>query len=562
MFFYKKNKVFINILLILFIVNIFQALFTQIIADEAYYKYYSENLSWGYYDHPPMVSLMIKISSLLFSGNLSIRFLTIITHLLTILIIWKIIDNRQASKKDIYLFFIIISSVVMFAAYGFITTPDSPLLLFTALLLLSYKRFLKEESLTNMALLSISMVGLIYSKYQGGLVIILLILSNIKLLKNYKFWISGLIALGLYTPHIIWQINNEFPSFIYHTVGRSKPFKLKYILEYLPNQAASFNPFILIVAIYILFKDKSKEALTRSYKFIIIGLIAFFGLSALRGHVEPHWTIAAAIPMVIMIYSWAIKSIQVRKYIRYTVAPSLIIIVLLRIAIVTNWLIPQKVKIFNQKEFAFTIDSLAQGRDVVFMDSYQNPSIFKFYSKSDAISVNSVYYRKNQYDLQDNLLEFYNKDILLITHRGDSLANIKIFNGDTLYYRFCSNLISTSNIYIKHNIKRNQIIDPQKEHLVDIEMINPNNIFIPFFDKNFPITPHIVLIRKGRKYSLPASFKKNQISIGAKSKEKNSLAFTFPENMSNGKYHMVISLKCGPFKEGYNSRPVDIIVQN
>ena len=47
--------------------------------------------------------------------------------------------------RDIYTFFIIAASITMFSAYGVITSPDAPLLFFTALFLF----FLQEISIRN-----------------------------------------------------------------------------------------------------------------------------------------------------------------------------------------------------------------------------------------------------------------------------------------------------------------------------------------------------------------------------------------------------------------------------
>jgi hypothetical protein len=36
---------------------VIQAINTDLIGDEAYYWMFSENLDWGYFDHPPMVAV-------------------------------------------------------------------------------------------------------------------------------------------------------------------------------------------------------------------------------------------------------------------------------------------------------------------------------------------------------------------------------------------------------------------------------------------------------------------------------------------------------------------------
>ena len=50
------------------------------------------------------------------------------------------------THQNIFLFFIIAFSIVMFNIYGFVTTPDASLILFSALFLLVYQRYLYDPS--------------------------------------------------------------------------------------------------------------------------------------------------------------------------------------------------------------------------------------------------------------------------------------------------------------------------------------------------------------------------------------------------------------------------------
>jgi 4-amino-4-deoxy-L-arabinose transferase-like glycosyltransferase len=144
-------------------------------------------LAWGYFDHPPLVGLLTFLGSKLFTGNLAPRFFTVLLQPITLWIVWKLINQQKADKNKVLLVFIIAASMVMFSAYGFITTPDVPLLFFTALFLYTYKKFLEKQSLVNALFIAVSMAGLVYSKYQGVMLIGLVVLSNLKLLKSRWF---------------------------------------------------------------------------------------------------------------------------------------------------------------------------------------------------------------------------------------------------------------------------------------------------------------------------------------------------------------------------------------
>ena len=56
-----KPIIFLGFLLGWLLVNLLQAGLTELDPDEAYYFMYSRDLAWGYFDHPPVIALMIRL---------------------------------------------------------------------------------------------------------------------------------------------------------------------------------------------------------------------------------------------------------------------------------------------------------------------------------------------------------------------------------------------------------------------------------------------------------------------------------------------------------------------
>ena len=52
------------------ILGIIQSRSTELLDDEAYYWVYSKFLDWGYFDHPPLVALLIKMGYSVFQNEL------------------------------------------------------------------------------------------------------------------------------------------------------------------------------------------------------------------------------------------------------------------------------------------------------------------------------------------------------------------------------------------------------------------------------------------------------------------------------------------------------------
>jgi hypothetical protein len=431
------------LLMVWFLVNLIQATYTEILSDEAYYGLFGKYLALGYFDHPPMVALLIKISSLFFNGNLGIRFMTVLLELFTLIITWRIIEDRQPDSDKVCSFFIIAGSISLFSAYGFFATPDAPLLFFTAFFLYSYKRFLTDNSWKNILYLSFSMAGLVYSKYQAILVIACVVISNIKLLKSYKFWIAGVCAFILFTPHLWWQIANEFPSFKYHLVERSEGFKWHHLLEYFPNQLAVFNPFVFGAVVYVMIKYKPKDLFTKSLHYLIIGFIGFFGLTAFRGHVEPHWTIACSIAMIILLYNNSTVNPGMFNFIRKVMLPSILVLLIARILLVSNLPIVESFGFSGKKAKFKYIESVAKDLPVLFLGSFQKPSLYSFFTGKEGMAINLLYSRKTEFDIWQFEKKYNNKPVFVC---GFGEGNSRLFEKEGLkFYGYSTDSLQTVN---------------------------------------------------------------------------------------------------------------------
>jgi hypothetical protein len=318
-------------------------------------------------------------------------------------------DSQLSTFNSTLLFFTLSYSIVMFNIYGFVTTPDAALILFSALFLFVYQRYLNDNSWKNALLMGVTMALMIYSKYHAFLLLGLIVLSNLKLLKDGKFWVACFLALALLTPHILWQVNHDFPSFRYHLAGRNEAFRWSYFWEYLPNQLLIFNPFTFGAVVYVLCIDcrhrtsppgndmHGKQVFERGLKFILIGFFFFFWLMAFRGHVEPHWTIVCVIPAVVLVYRKALSDKKLRRYVKFVILPSLLLIVVLRILILTS--LSDRFGYHGKKNYYTAIETVAGYHPVVFQGSFQEPSLYHYFTGKESAALRSYYDRKTQYDL-------------------------------------------------------------------------------------------------------------------------------------------------------------------
>lgn len=436
---------FALLLLVWGIVDFACAALCDIHADEAYYRLYGQYLDWGYFDHPPFVALMTYLSNLVFAGssiiakNLSVRFITVILHMATVFVIWRTLNIKDRQDKKIQnIFFLVSGAMVMFNAYGFITAPDAPLLFFAALFYYAYRRYTQTPSWSYAMVLSVAIAGMAYSKYMAILAVGFVLLSNLRLLRDGRMWISICLCMLLLVPHLYWQYANNFPSISYHLVDRSTQYNLAYTLEYLPNQLVVFNPLSYCLMIWLAVRGfRSKDTFTRGMSFSILGFQVFFLIMTVRGHVEPHWTMLTSIPAIIMLVEeWLTvsgnpESIFAKKWMRATMLVMFALVLTARVVLMLN-VLPARTGLANQKPYYDAIHKAAEDLPVIFDGSFQRPSLYRFYYDDQATLVRQEYNRYTQYDLLHLEKELLGQKVCIIRAHQD---NEKVIVGDHVIER-------------------------------------------------------------------------------------------------------------------------------
>ena len=467
----KENRRFYVYLLIWMAVDFVQAILTNIHSDEAYYAMYGEFLDWGYYDHPPMVALMTFFSSFVGFGNLSVRLLTVLMHGGTLLFVWKTVCDKDFTISDVNRFFIIASSLVMFVLYGFVTTPDAPILFFTAMFFFLYKRYLEKKSLPVALLIGICIACMLYSKYMAVLVVSFVIVSNLKLIKDWRLWIAVILAAALFVPHALWQVNNDFPSLRYHLVLRNDSFSWKYPLEFIPNQLLIFNPVCFFLVLYFCWKSRRcEDRFLRACMFVFVGFVIFFWIMTIKGHSEPHWTIAASIPAIIMLFRHS-SSENWTKKLNYLVLPFSVIIIVGRICLCAN-LVPDSAGFKNCRQEMNEVCELSGGKPVVFYSSFQLPSLFRYYTGAEGMALSSIYNRYTQYDILQKDKELQGTEVFTVSpYHFSCMQQIGDYE---LYYAEFSNFQGTNRVDI--DVKDTKI----ENDSVLMNITLTNNYDIPF----------------------------------------------------------------------------------
>jgi len=414
----KNNKLLFYFILAWIVINILQAGLTGLDGDEAYYWIYSRHLQWGYFDHPPMVALSIKFGELFGHGWIFTRLGAILFSGLTIYFGFKALPEKL---KNVSRYVLVFASVLIFHIYSFVTTPDAPLLFFTALFFYAYKRYLQEDSFLKVVFLAASITGMIYSKYHGVLPVFFTFLSNPKLIRKRSAWLAVCLGLLAFIPHLWWQYLHDWPTVRYHLFERSQgSYTIDKTTNYILGQLLIFGPLTTIVTIFFFSKRKIKgDVYFRAHLFTFFGVLIFFFLSSFKKNIEPHWSLTAGLSFVVIVLTLLENSPLKFRRIFFRLAYANIILIILARTILAIPGSPAKnlsrfqVQIYSHS-WADSLYKNAVGTPVVFVDNYHYPSIYAYYHPDQlCTSYSTVYFRKSNYNFQ-NQGAFNNKMVYTV----------------------------------------------------------------------------------------------------------------------------------------------------
>ncbi len=377
--------------------NLIQAGYTELFDDEAYYWVYAQFPDWGYFDHPPLVALLIKAGYAIFPNELGVRFFIVLLNTATIFI-----TRQLLPKKDDFLFYTIAFSIAIVQIGGIIAVPDIPLLFFVALFFWLYQRFIEQMTMGSSILLGLCIALMLYSKYHGLLIVIATLASNPKLFSRYQTYIVTGVALIAFVPHLYWQYQHGFPSVQYHLFERSsRPYDTRFTIEYLVGQLALAGPLMGWLLLKAAFDYKPAQGLERALKFSLIGFYGFFLLSSFRGRIEANWTVPAFIALIVLSHQYLLKNGSMRTWLYKSIPITVIFVLLVRVYMLP--VIPRakwfpKDEFHENKTWVKAVEERAQGLPVVFIGSYQKASKYWFYSQRPSMSMNDIDYRRNNYN--------------------------------------------------------------------------------------------------------------------------------------------------------------------
>jgi hypothetical protein len=537
------------------ILAVIQSRYTELLDDEAYYWVYSKYFDWGYFDHPPMTGLLIKMGYAIFHNELGVRLFPLLLNVLSLVIIEKL-----TVKKNPFLFYAITLSIAALQLIGFAAVPDIPLIFFTSLFFWCYKKYIGNYSPLNTILLGICVALLLYSKYHAVLIVLFTLFSNRKLFTKYQTYIAGIIALLLFVPHLWWQYQHDWVSFRYHLFESNvNPYKISYTTDYIFGQLLLAGPVVGFILLPAAFLYKATNDTDKALRFTLMGIYVFFLLSSFRGKVEGNWTSPALVPLIVLAHQFLNEKLKWQKILYRLLPITLVLVLFARISMIAD-ILPVKAvrqRYHSWQDWPQQMKERTKGLPVVFSNSYQRASKYWFYSGQMTFSQNWYQNGRNNYNfwpIEDSMLgkPVYFLDIHPLSRFPDSLITPIGWVG----YRYDSSLAS----FVKVNIT----VTPQKINVKQGERAVMNCHFeIPEHYSSFISSHNIsndttrigIFNNKGWIKEIDVPFTLKAMN------EKRQMELKIDPALPKGKYYFRFTIKYGKTNPTHNSEKIELTVE-
>lgn len=191
------------------------------VQDEAYYFLWSRLLDFGYFDHPPLVAVL-GLTHAWFADSLPAQLVPLVSRLGTVLAgiatlllslrLFRLVGLEEPGARTAAL--ALSHGNVMGLVYGFLTTPDTALILCWVLALHEAcaalqgkeRRWLTAGAATGLGLLA---------KYTMLLIgpVFLWALLRARRLRSPWPYLGGLVALLVFLPNIAWNAQHDWITF-------------------------------------------------------------------------------------------------------------------------------------------------------------------------------------------------------------------------------------------------------------------------------------------------------------------------------------------------------------
>ncbi len=287
------------------------AAFTPLSFDESLYWVWSKHIAGGYYDHPPVNPILIRLGTTLFGNTeFGVRVFGVLLALPASFAVWRagailFDDERVGATAALYF-----NLTLVMAVGSVLATPDNAVVIATAFLLLTLAKLYETGRGAWWLAIGVAFgVGML-SKYTtiffavSILAWLLLVPELRRWLVTPWPWLSGVIALAVFSPTLLWNAEHHWASVLYqYNRLVVHEWSLRYLGEFFAAQIGTATPFVFVLGamglVGLLRREGGPFGACVLVNAMVWPILIYFVWHTFHGRVEGNWPEPIFVPFVI-----------------------------------------------------------------------------------------------------------------------------------------------------------------------------------------------------------------------------------------------------------------------
>ena len=287
-----------------------------LLPQEAYYWTWSRYPDWSYFDHPPLASYSIALTTALFGQTaFGIKSAAVLWSLGWNILWARLVLDMFGDRRLAFWSLAALNLTIVYEVLGFGPTPDAPLLFAWVGTIWAVWR-LSASGDGRWWFVAGAFMGLAWlGKYTGALlgpIVLLYLLTTPRL----RFWLARpqpylafILAIAVFSPVLIWNSQHEWVSLAFQSsrrVGEMSGFKPQYFLMLAAQQFLIVTPYLFVLAIAALLREsrawfaKGIDDPTRLLLISAAFPLLLFTAFSFRSIVKINWLAPAFWPLIIL----------------------------------------------------------------------------------------------------------------------------------------------------------------------------------------------------------------------------------------------------------------------
>jgi 4-amino-4-deoxy-L-arabinose transferase-like glycosyltransferase len=284
----------------------------NIYADEAYYWGWAQHFDFGYYSKPPMVAWTIIVTTALFGDSeIAVKIGSLFLYIITAMTMYLLGRELHDEKTGFYTL-LAFTTLPAVSLSSMIISTDALFLLFWSLSLLFFIKAIREDKWRWWILLGVTGGFGLLSKYTmilfvvSAFIYLALSVPYRRHLKNARLYAGMVIAALVYSPNLLWNINNHFASFL-HTRDNAhleaSLFHFGKLAEFLGGQLAVFGPvmFIVLVTLFYRYKTLARDERFKMLAWFVIPFFTLITVISFLSRAHANWAAPVYIASTVIV---------------------------------------------------------------------------------------------------------------------------------------------------------------------------------------------------------------------------------------------------------------------